>query len=239
VPTITIEKAGCRECSLCQEVCPVDVFDRDPAEQVAVATRVGDCIECLSCEYICPSRCLTVGDVVRQRPLYRVGRDALLVSKMLGVLPLAETVSLAEIESATTDVTVRLTALADSVTQTMGRGQKVVGRQAGQLAAEHLPEMYESRDLEEVMVRLRRRFAGSFEFVAEIAEDGSEIRVDFSRCALSTVVRGAEREEGSATVCLLFHEYWAGLIGAFVGRTYAVQQGDPGRTCSILLRARS
>ena len=31
MPTITIEKAGCRECSLCQEVCPVAVFDMDPA----------------------------------------------------------------------------------------------------------------------------------------------------------------------------------------------------------------
>lgn len=239
MPAITIEKSGCRDCSLCHEICPVQVFEMDPAERVAVAARPGDCIGCLSCEYLCPSRCLTVGDVERQRPLYRVQKNSSLVAKFLQVAPLSEAVSLEEVALATADVAVRLTALADSVTETMGRGQKAVGKKAGQLAAEHLPEMYEARNLEEVLVRLRRRFAGCFDFDSEVVENGAEIRIDFGRCALSTVVKTAQLQEGKATVCVLFHEYWAGLIGAFSGRTYSVEEGSAGRACSILLRARS
>ena len=107
------------------------------------------------------------------------------------------------------------------------------------LAAEHLPEMYEASSVEEVLSRLQARFTGAFEFSATVGESGNEIRVDFERCALKILFSGNSAQVGCATACLLFHEYWAGLLSAFSRRTYAVDRSQPDGACSVLLRARS
>ena len=36
MPTISIETSGCRECSICKEVCPTDVFDMIEADHAAL-----------------------------------------------------------------------------------------------------------------------------------------------------------------------------------------------------------
>jgi 2-oxoglutarate ferredoxin oxidoreductase subunit delta len=239
MPTISIDKSGCRECSLCVEICPTEVLGMSANERAASVARPGDCIGCTSCEYLCPSRCLRVDDTPRQRPLYRIEKDASLVARFLQVAPAVEELTAEEVAGATVDVRTRLHALADSVTETMGRGYKVVGRRAGQLAAEHLPEMYERRGAAGVLDRMRERLGEAFAFDADVAGGGERIAVKFHKCALWAIAQQGAAQPPDATVCVLFHEYWAGLLGAFLGRSYMVERSEGSDTCAIELRARN
>ncbi|MBN1609455.1 MAG: 4Fe-4S dicluster domain-containing protein [Polyangiaceae bacterium] len=239
MPTISIDKSGCRGCSLCVEICPTEVLALSAEERVATVARSADCIGCTSCEYICPSRCVRVNDTPRQRPLYRIEQDAALVARFMQVAPAVEELSADEVAGATRDVRTRLRALAGSVTETMGRGYKVVGRRAGQLAAEHLPEMYERCEVSEVLGRMSRRFGEAFAFRADTVGAGEQIRIEFDKCALLATAQQEAEGPPDATVCVLFHEYWAGLLGAFLGRSYMVQRSEGSGTCSMELRDRS
>jgi NAD-dependent dihydropyrimidine dehydrogenase PreA subunit len=239
MPTIEIETKGCRFCSLCKDVCPTDVFELDDVAGVARAARPADCIGCTSCEYICPSRCLSVGDVSRQRPFHRIEENAALVARFLQRVPVADALGAADLSEAIADVAVRLSALGDSVVETMGRGQRAVGRRSGKLAAEHLPELYEGRDMDEIVDRMRQRFTQGFAFAAQVAAGGDAIHFDFSACALEPIVRARGQEPGTATLCVLFHEYWAGLLGEFGGRNFAIEPAASGRVCSFKLAVRA
>ena len=75
MPTVHIEEAGCRDCSLCVEICPTKVFEEDAGKKLAKVVRQDDCIGCTSCVYLCPSRCLSVTDAVLQRPFHRRAQD--------------------------------------------------------------------------------------------------------------------------------------------------------------------
>lgn len=236
MPTLTIEPSGCRSCSLCLDVCPTQVFDLS-AQEMAVATRPEDCIGCTSCETICPSRCISVGEVLRQRPFYRIETNSSLVAKLLCREPQGSALSPSDWESALTDVAVRLQSLAGSVTETMGRGQKVVGRKAGQLSAAHLPEMYEGTSLEDVFVRLQGRFAGAFDFLYQV-EQGGHLTIRFQHCALQRLTADSESTLGNHVLCTLFHEFWAGLISAFANRIFTVEEGETDSPCNLRLRAR-
>jgi len=238
MPTVSIETKGCRYCSLCHDICPTDVFDMDEAAGLAVAARPSDCIGCTSCEYICPSRCLKVSDVERQRPFYRIEENANIVAKFLQQTPVTSALSEDDVAEALQDVAVRLNALGDSVTETMGRGNKVVGRRAGKLSAAHLPEMYEGRDLQQVLDRLQRRFAGSFSFRSEVASTDGRIGIHFDRCALANVVKKHGQEPGKAVLCTLFHEFWAGLLSEFTHQQYALEAPNGGPVCSLRLKPR-
>src|SRR5512136_2851435 len=132
MPQISIDRSGCRSCSLCHDVCPTQVFDLD-SEGVAVAARPANCVGCTSCESSCPSRCLEVTDVQRQRPFYRIEENVAFVAKFLRRKPVGVELSDADWKDAIRDVATRLTGLTDSITETMGRGQKAVGRKAGRL----------------------------------------------------------------------------------------------------------
>ncbi|MGC4068593.1 MAG: 4Fe-4S dicluster domain-containing protein [Polyangiaceae bacterium] len=237
MPQISIERSGCRSCSLCRDVCPTQVFDLD-AQEVAVAARPKDCIGCTSCESICPSRCLEVTDVARQQPFYRIEENVQFVSKFLRRKPVQDEISSNAWTSAIRDVSVRLTGLTDSITETMGRGQKAVGRKAGKLAAEHLPEMYEGHTLPEVLTRLQRRFAGAFDFASEVTADGSTVSIRFEQCALRHACEAGAAEPGKALICSLFHEYWAGLVGAFGNRNFSVAADVSRCPCIVTLTSR-
>jgi NAD-dependent dihydropyrimidine dehydrogenase PreA subunit len=238
MPTVTIEASGCRDCSLCVEICPTKVFDQDQAKAIAVATRPQDCIGCSSCEYICPSRCLVVGDSAEQRPFFRIEENSAIVARFLQRKPVTAALSEADMREALDDVAVRLFGLGDSVTETMGRGLRAVGRKAGALAALHLPEMYEGTSIAEVVARMKRRFAGSFDFEAEVSDGGDSISLVFPKCALADLVRKRGQTVGDAVVCTLFHEYWAGLLGAFTRKSYGIEQKTSGDRCTMKLQVR-
>jgi NAD-dependent dihydropyrimidine dehydrogenase PreA subunit len=237
MPTLEIEAKGCRACTLCVDLCPTKVFDLEPNSQVAQASRPTDCIGCCSCEYICPSRCLSVTDTTRQLPFYHLDHTSDLVSKFLQQQPAQSQLTANDVEEALGDVRTRLRALGDSVTETMGRGIKVVGRTAGTLAAAHLPDLYEETALETVLERLQDRFGSSFPFKFEVKPDGS-VRFAFSNCAIKTIVDAGETALGADALCVLFHEYWAGLIGEFCKRKFLVQADHSDKPCSFSITAR-
>jgi len=239
MPTIEIIESGCRGCALCVDICPTKVFERDQTKSIARAVRPEDCIGCTSCAYICPSRCLTVKDFIPQRPFYRIEENALLISRFLQKQPVAVQLTDADYQEALKDVHVRLKALGDAVTETIGRGHKAVGRAAGTLAASHLPEMYEQTTLSTVLDRMRVRFAEAFAFKASIADDGAKVALEFKDCAISRVVARSGDTAGNAVLCALFHEYWAGLLGAFTDRNYAVETPNAGAPCAITFQARA
>lgn len=236
MPELQIEAKGCRSCALCVDVCPTKVFDQDPGTQQAKATRQGDCIGCLSCEYICPSRCVTVSGAQRQLPFYHQTHARNIVSKFLQQKPAQEQIDTADVSLALRDVSNRLRALGDSATETMGRGLKVVGRTAGTLAAAHLPDLYEETTLAALLSRLQQRFAGSFSFDFTIDEGGA-VKIAFTNCALKSVVTDGQGTVGSHALCVLFHDYWAGLVGEFCKQKFTVQS-DAGNPCSLTMAIR-
>jgi NAD-dependent dihydropyrimidine dehydrogenase PreA subunit len=235
--TVTIEEKGCRGCTMCVDVCPVDVFEFDDAGFVAKVARTEDCIGCLSCVYVCPSRCVEVADVELLRPFHRIEHHAALVERLLQGDSQRTTVVEDDWAEAQRDVAVRLDALGGAVTETMGRGQKAVGRKAGGLAAEHMPEMYEEEDLDGVLRRMQRRFRHAFTFDYAIldGEDGKEVELTFTPCGLNRVVTDAGGELGKHVLCELFHEYWSGLLGAFVKGRYRCKMPDVGQHCRMHL----
>ncbi len=239
MPTITIEEAGCRGCDLCVEICPTDVLELEASKQVAKVARPDDCIGCASCMYMCPSRCLTVTEHVEQRPFHRIEQNAALIARFLQTQPVSAALTENDYQEALRDVHVRLRALGDAVTETMGRGQKAVGRAAGTMAASHLPEMYENPALPVLLSRLHERFARTFEFEPSVVGDGTEIVMRVPCCAFRGVVQGQKDGVGANVLCTLFHEYWAGLLGAFTGKNYTVDMLETGAQCTMKLQMRA
>jgi len=236
VPSLQIETQGCRACTLCVDICPTQVFDMEPAKQVVQASRPDDCIGCCSCEYLCPSRCLTVSDIKRQLPFHRLDDASQLVSRFLQQQPSHAQVSAADVEWALDDVRTRLRALGESATETMGRGLKVVGRTAGTLAAAHLPDLYENSSLEVVLAKLRDRFASSFPFQFE-ATNGA-VTFSFSNCSIQQIVEEGKSKLGADSLCVLFHEYWAGLIGEYCKSKFVVEPNEGKGPCSFTITPR-
>ena len=237
MPTLQIESQGCRACTLCVDLCPTKVFDLEPSLQVAKANRPDDCIGCCSCEVICPSRCLSVNDTERQLPFYRLDQANHLVSRFLQQQPSDRLITASDVERALNDVATRLRALGESATETMGRGLKVVGRTAGTLAAAHLPDLYEESTVQSVLERLQIRFAGSFPFTIHSASDGG-VKFVFANCAIKSIVQGAGATIGSDALCVLFHEYWAGLIGEVCKSKFMVQTNGKDDPCTFSITAK-
>jgi len=243
MPTVTIEEAGCRDCGLCVEICPTDVFeqakDSGGAKGIAQVVRQDDCIGCTSCVYLCPSRCLQVVSESPQRPFYRLESNASLVARFLQQVPATQKLDQTDYDEALKDTHVRLKALSDALKEIMGRGQRAVGRSAGNLAAAHMPEMYESTELAELLAGLRRRFAHAFAFEAEVDDGARSATLTFPACAMHKVVAGHGEPAGSANLCELFHEYFAGLMSAFTGKNYAAATLGTVGQCTVKFQIRS
>jgi NAD-dependent dihydropyrimidine dehydrogenase PreA subunit len=234
---VSIERSGCRSCSLCQEICPTHVFEMG-SDPVPVVAHPENCIGCESCRNLCPSRCLEVADIAKQRPFYRIEENVAFVGKFLRATPVAAQIPEGDWDEALKDVGVRLDGLAESIVETMGRGQKAVGRKAGKLSAEHLPEMYEGHGLSEVLTRLQHRLRGAFEFDSKASDDGRAVTLSMKKCALVRVCQQAGRTPASAVVCQLLHEYLAGLLGTFVNINYSVTMDEAKCPCTITLSVR-
>jgi len=239
MPTVHIEEAGCRDCGLCVEICPTDVFEEDGPAKLAKVVRQDDCIGCTSCVYLCPSRCLTVTSDHQQRPFYRMESNAALVSRFLQQVPASQQLGQADYDEALKDTHVRLKALSDALKEIMGRGQRAVGRSAGNLAAAHMPEVYETTDLGQLLAALSHRFAHAFGFQAQIEEGTHTATLTFPSCAMRTLVMEHGETAGSANLCELFHEYFAGLISAFTGKNYAAATLGTVGQCTIKFQIRS
>jgi 2-oxoglutarate ferredoxin oxidoreductase subunit delta len=239
MPVVHIEEAGCRDCGLCVEICPTDVFEAEAQKKIAKVVRQDDCIGCTSCVYLCPSRCLTVSEAKLQRPFHRMEAHASLIARFLQQAPATEQLTQADYDEALRDTQVRLKALADALKEVMGRGQKAVGRSAGTMAAAHMPEMYETTQMTDLLNGLRRRFAHSFEFDAKIEDDGQTFTLTFPACAMHKVVSQQGEAVGTASLCELFHEYFTGLMSSFSGKNYTHSTLGTAGQCSVKFQIRS
>jgi len=235
--TIRILDNGCRGCTLCVDTCPVAVFEFDEIEKTAVVACQQDCLGCLSCYYVCPSQCIEVGDVPVLRPFHRLEELEVLMQRFLQAKATTTTLSAEDCEEARRDVAARLLALSATVTETLGRGIKAVGRRSGALAATHLPEMYEEVGLEQVLAALQKRFRHAFDFDFKLS--GLDASLTFHPCGLCRVVEDAGGKVGEAVLCQLFHDYWAGLLAAFVGTHYRYEVPQAGKVCQMELHSAS
>lgn len=238
MPKIAIDESGCRACTLCVDICPVDALAMDASGEVAKVVKEEDCIGCTSCMYLCPSRCLEITDFIEQRPFHRIENHEALIAKFLQKQPAHAALSEADYDEALLDIATRLAALTDTMAETVGRGQKAFGRQSGQLGAAHLPELYECKTIEETLERLRSRFRNCFDFDATVVAEGEEINFNFGHCALKGVAERTGQKLGEATICVVFHEYWAGLFAAFAKRQYQVEMIGIGDGCEVKLATR-
>ncbi|OAD20033.1 methyl viologen-reducing hydrogenase-associated ferredoxin [Candidatus Thiomargarita nelsonii] len=225
MPTVEIinDEKNCRGCSMCVDECPVKVFDRvnnpKTGHKMAKVSRSDDCMGCFSCYYLCPSQCIKISDVDMQRPFYRIDENISLVKRFLGVDTTSKDLVEADWEEAYKDVSMTLVSLSKAIKFNMGRGIRKLGDRAGKLAASHIPEVFEERELADRLKRLQQRFRHSFDFEFEI-QDGN-INFTFAPCSLFRIVENETTEKpGNALLCQLFHDFWAGLIGAYSGVNY-------------------
>lgn len=70
----------CIACNLCSNVCPNDVFDKEPGNLPVIA-RQADCVTCFICEAFCPVDAMYVGPQAYPEP---VDEAALVASGRLG-----------------------------------------------------------------------------------------------------------------------------------------------------------
>jgi len=231
MPSVHIDEPGCRGCTLCVDVCPVEVFDYQEERGLASVRHQERCIGCLSCAYACPSQCVEVSDYLALRPFHRIEGHAALIRKFLQEKPLEDHLTGEDLEEAWLDLSARLLALSDTITETIGTGFRAVARRAGTIAAGHLPEMYEAHGFAEVLGKLRSRFAHAFTFDFDI--DGDSAALHFKPCGLCRVVESHGEKVGDALLCNLFHEYWVGLLSAFVDRPYRCEVPVAGPSCEM------
>lgn len=234
MPKVRIVEKGCRGCTLCVDICPVDVFEFDDSKSLARVVGEFDCIGCLSCAYACPSQCIAVSEAALIRPFHRIEKNVALVEQFLQVQPVAKSLTEEELEAAYNEVGILLTAFSFAIGEILGRGHKTVGRRAGSVAASHLPEMYETRGVEDLLGAMRRRFGRGFDFDYRCDDDGV-VHLSCSPCGLLQAVQNAGGHPGESALCLLFHEYWVGLISSFAGLPYSYEILNAGRECVFKL----
>ncbi len=235
MPDIRIVDKGCRGCTLCVDICPVKVFAFDPATDLARVECPQDCIGCLSCVYLCPSQCIAVSGIELVRPFHRIEENVALVEQFLQTPAAARRLTDGDLDTAYDEVGILSTAFAEAITEILGRGHKSVGRRAGAVAAAHLPEMYEKQGLEDLLRRMRTRFGAGFGFGHSVSRDGG-IELGIAPCGLLQAVRHAGETPGESDLCLLFHEYWVGLISAFTGRQHSYRLLQAGEACRLAIQ---
>jgi NAD-dependent dihydropyrimidine dehydrogenase PreA subunit len=216
---ITVTEKGCRGCTLCADVCPVKLFEFHEGQDYPAVMRQEDCIGCLSCSYICPSGCIAVTEVETLRPFHRIEAHAAFIEKFLQEKTACKSLTKEDLDEASRDVAARLVAL---------------GRQSGTLAAAHLPEVYEEKGIEHVMSGIQRLFREAFVF--DYTVSGEEVNLTFHPCGLCSIVESAGWKVGDAVLCNVFHEFWVGLLSAFVGKHYLYQVPAAGSGCKMELR---
>ncbi len=233
--TVSIIDRGCRGCTLCVDICPVDVFEQDEATETARSCVEEDCIGCLSCFYVCPSQCVEVGGrrAASTVPPHRAGRCTCR-EVSAGEDGFDEPDRRLILTRPHADVAARLMALGDAVVETMGRGHKAVGRRAGAVAASHMPEMYEETGPR----RDHSRNASAHSRAPSYSTTRSPTSPSISLSSPAGSVRSsrdAGEKVGDAVLCEIFHEYWAGLLTAYVGETYKFEIPKAGPICEMKL----
>lgn len=228
---VAIDDRGCRGCELCIDECPCGVFEAKPVGdgRRVRAVRPQDCMGCFSCFHLCPSQCIQIEDVELQRPFHRFDENVNLVERFLqGDAAATPALTVEDWQKALQDVSSTLLSLVDAIAENVGRATTAVGRQAGRAAASHLPETRDAQATFEILEGLREWFRDCFVFQYELS--GRDIQLTFSDCVIGSIVG---EQVGEALLCHMFHDYLAGLLGAYFGGRYRHEFGVAGTLCKI------
>ena len=231
MPNVQILENGCRGCTLCSDTCPVDVFTMNEGKNIATVDHAEDCIGCLSCFYQCPSQCIEISDIKYVKPFHRIEKNIAFVEQFLQTPTASTSLTKEELNIACKEIGILLINFSTAISEILGRGHKSVGRRSGTVAAKHIPELYEQKDLESLLTSMKSRFGSSFDF--EHAIFNNEITFSVKPCGLLQYVEQAGMELGTSNLCLLFHEYWAGLISSYTGIPYIYEILDTSNGCQI------
>lgn len=60
MPKPVVDKAKCKGCGTCKEICPANVFEIK--NKKSVVARPKDCMGCRACEAQCPEEAIKVSD---------------------------------------------------------------------------------------------------------------------------------------------------------------------------------
>jgi hypothetical protein len=121
---------------------------------------------------------------------------------------------------------VRLKALADALKEIMGRGQKAVGRSAGNLAAAHMPEMYETSRWP-TFWRACAAFRHAFDFDAKIERTVRPCELDLPQLRLAQGGDRAGRDRGQRQSVRAVPRVLRRPHERFSGKSYAVATWAP------------
>jgi len=209
---IAIDEKACVSCTLCEEVCPTDVFRFDHDRGVPEVVRPAECFGCLSCSEICPSRCISHDGVERSEAHYH-DPYALHLAARLGTAE-STVYSIPDDEvsraKALEDLGVRLRSVAEVFRRTLGGSLPAVGTMAGRTLARHLPRYREPKGLEDALSLAMTQFAPSWGLSPTL--EGDDLTISIGRCAVRDVCRREGLELGEE-MCVLFYNYLAGYVG--------------------------
>lgn len=231
MPVVRIAEKGCRGCSLCVDICPVDVFSMDTQNNSAVVKNEEDCIGCLSCYYLCPSLCIDITEIPLVRPYHRIEKNVAFIERFLQKPSASKQLSIEDLDIAYKEIAIVLIAFSKAVSEILGRGHKSIGRRAGTIAATHLPDIYEQQDLDSLLTQMGARFGRSFDFTYTLEDD--KIRLMVAQCGLRRPLDEAGETIGKSDVCLLFHEYWASVLGVFTKKKYGYEIQKTANHCVL------
>jgi len=227
---IKVDEKACVSCTLCEAICPTDVFIWDEANGVPKVDKPAECFGCLSCSEICPPHCIEHGGVELAESHYHdpyalrlANRLAADVSGWFHVPGDDESR-----HNAATDLGVRLRSVAEVFKRTLGGSLPAVGTMAGRTLARHLPRYREPDGLDEALALAKKQFAPAWEF--ETKRNGGDLEITVERCFVRETCAREGVELGSA-MCVLFYNYLAGYLGQMGKVRLRLMDADRGESC--------
>jgi NAD-dependent dihydropyrimidine dehydrogenase PreA subunit len=235
--SIAIDDKACVSCTLCEEICPTDVFKFDDAKGVPEVVRPAECFGCLSCSEICPSQCITHSDLTISQDHYHDPYAVHLAGRLGADLTgrMTFTVDEADRKAALEDLGVRLRAVAEVFTRTLGGSLPAVGTMAGRTLAKHLPRYRSARDLGEALEMAKAEFAPAWQMETDLA--GDQLTVKVGRCFVREICQRDGLELGGP-LCVLFYNYLAGYVGRTGQIRLKLENADRGDSqCTYTVKA--
>lgn len=232
---ITIDDKACVGCTLCEEICPTDVFTFNDERGVPEVAQAAECFGCLSCSEICPPHCITHEGVELSECHYH-DPYALRLASRLGSNGGARFRLAEDPESrkkALVDLGVRLRSVAEVFKRTLGGSLPAVGTMAGRTLARHLPRYRPPGSFGEAVDLAMMQFAPAWEMDTSL--EGDTLTINVGQCAVRDV---CEREglELGGEMCILYYNYLAGYIGKMGGARLRLEDAQRGPSCTYTVK---
>ena len=232
---IAIDEKACVSCTLCEEICPTDVFVWNENRGLPEVARPGECFGCLSCSEICPPHCISHEGVELAENHYHDPYALRLASRLAADVD--ERVNVpgddAARRQAAVDLGVRLRSVAEVFKRTLGGSLPAVGTMAGRTLARHLPRYREPAGLDEALALAKKQFSPAWVF--ETTRNGDELTIDVGRCFVRETCE-REGQELGGEMCVLFYNYLAGYLGRMGRVRLRLMDADRGARCSYSVK---